>query len=218
EAREEAGGGRSALVGSLAGAATYPSIVGPRADYQQLVSTIAHEWVHHYLAFRPLGRRYYDSLELRTLNETVADSAGEELAALLVERYPLSSDAAGQLAEAAPQAGDVEAGAILRQLRLDVEELLDVGEVDAAEALMERRRLELAERGVVYRKINQAFFAAIAIYADDPASIDPIGAKLQELRDQSGSVGAFLRTASGLTSGAGLDALIEASAGGTARR
>lgn len=207
EAAAEEDGDRSAFVGSLAGAATYPSIVAPQGDYETLVATIAHEWVHHYLTFKPLGSRYYESLDLRTLNETVADLAGQELAALLIERYPLPAEVEVRLAAFAPPDGvDVEGA--LRQLRLDVEELLDEGQIEEAEALMEQRRQELARQGVVFRRINQAFFAARAIYADDPASISTIDEALVALRERSGSVGAFLRAAAGLTSGAELERLL----------
>jgi hypothetical protein len=73
---------------------------------------------------------------------------------------------------------------------------------------MEQRRQKLAEQGVVFRRINQAFFASRSVYAADPASIDPLGENLQALRARTGSVGAFLRAASRLTSGADLDRLL----------
>ena len=207
ERAEEASGDRSALVLGVAGTAMYPSVVAPRSDYQDLAETVAHEWVHHYLAFHPLGQRYFASLELKTLNETVANIAGKELGALLVERYPLPDDVAAELALLNP-APSVDPGPVLRQLRLDVETLLAQGLVGEAEALIERRRLELERQGVSFRRINQAFFAFRDIYADDPASIDPIGLKLLTLRQREGSAQAFLREAARLTSGAELDELL----------
>jgi hypothetical protein len=208
ERDEEANGDRSALALAVAGAATYPSVVAPRSDYLDLAETVAHEWVHHYLAFHSLGLHYFDSVELRTLNETVANIAGSELGALLVERYPLPDDIASELAVPEPS---VDASAELRRLRIEVEALLDEGRVADAETLMEDRRLELEEQGVSFRRINQAFFAFRDLYADDPASIDPVGLKLLTLRAREGSAEAFLRAAAGLTSGAELD---EALAGG----
>lgn len=204
----ERDGSRSALVETVAGVATYPSIVARRGDYERLVDTVAHEWVHHYLFFKPLGRRGYAELELQTLNETVADLAGLELAALFVQRYPLPADVVLQLSALSPPEPPVDVGDVLRRLRLDVEALLALGEIEDAEALMEQRRQELAEQGVVFRKINQAFFAFRSIYAGGPASIDPIGEKVASLRERTGSVGAFLRAASGITSRAELDALL----------
>ena len=73
---------------------------------------------------------------------------------------------------------------------------------------MEQRRLELAQDGIFFRRINQAFFASRTVYADTPASIDPLGPKVQELRDRSASVGEFLRTAAKLASADDLDALL----------
>ena len=206
EAAEEVGGERSALAETVGGAATYPSIVAAQVDYERLAEIVAHEWVHQFLFFRPLGSRYFESQELTTLNETVANSAGRELAAHLVERFSPPPTLMPEQNGAAPRTVDV--GAVLRQLRIDVEELLSRGEIEAAEMLMEQRRLELAEGGVFFRRINQAFFASRAVYADTPASIDPIGPLVQALRDRTGSVGEFLHAAADLTSAADLERLL----------
>ena len=208
EAEMERTGDVSALVGSLSGAATYPSIVAPRGDYRLFVSTIAHEWVHHYLFFKPLGGHYYDSIALRTLNETVADIAGDALAAMFVERHPLPMQITSQFPPPR-EAPDVDVDAFLRELRLDVESLLTAGQIEVAEALMEERRLELVDQGVVFRRINQAFFAARGIYATTPGSVDPTGPKLRALFQQSDDVGEFLRAAARFTATADLDMAIE---------
>ena len=209
EAAVEASGNRSALVQAVSGVATYPSAVPPRGDYERLVETVAHEWVHHYLFFKPLGLRYFVNVELKTLNETVANIAGRDLAALFVRRYPLPSNDDTKPAAPTPAQPSVDVGAVLRQLRLDVEALLSEGLIDEAEALMEERRQELGAQGVVFRRINQAFFATRGLYADTPSSIDPLGGKLTLLRERAGSVGQFLRTAAQLTSGADLDQLLD---------
>lgn len=201
-------GTRSALVDDVAGVATYPSLVQPRGEYEGLLETVAHEWVHQYLFFRPLGRRYLSNLELQTLNETVAALAGEELATLAVRRFPLPQEIASQLSALLPGEPPVDVDVVLRQLRLDAEALLAGGEIEAAEALMERRRQELAGQGVVFRRINQAFFASRSLYAGDPASLDPIGGKVEALRRRTGSVAAFLRAAARLASEAELDRLL----------
>jgi hypothetical protein len=193
----------------VSGVATYPSAVPPRGDYERLVETVAHEWVHHYLFFKPLGWRYFANVELKTLNETVANIAGRDLAALFVQRYPLPAASDTELATPAPAQPSVDVGAVLRQLRLDVEALLSEGLIDEAEALMEERRQELQAQGAVFRRINQAFFATRSLYADTPSSIDPLGGKLALLRERAGSVGEFLRTAAQLTSGADLDQLLD---------
>ncbi len=207
EAEAESAGDVSALVGSLSGAATYPSIVAPRGDYRSLVSTVAHEWVHHYLFFKPLGGHYYDSIALRTLNETVADIAGDALAAMFVDRHPLPAQITSQFPPR-PEAPEVDVDAFLRELRMDVESLLTAAQIEVAEALMEERRLELVDQGVVFRRINQAFFAARGIYATTPGSVDPTGPKLRTLFQHSDDVGEFLRAAASFTAEADLDAAI----------
>jgi len=207
EADQERDGRLSALIEPVAGLATYPSLVEPDSDYQRLVETVAHEWVHQYLFFHPLGRRFYNSLELRTLNETVATVAGQELALLVVVKYPLQPPYASAAPPGPPLAVDVDA--VLRQLRLDVDARLAFGQIDAAEQLMELRREELASAGVVYRRINQAFFAFQNVYATSPGSTDPIGLKIAALRIRTGSIGAFLRAASRLTDESDLDRVLQ---------
>ena len=187
EAKEEKNGSRSALVEPLAGVATYPSLVEPDTNYQSLAETVAHEWVHQYLFFHPLGFNYSASVERRTLNETVATLAGQELGFLVVLEHPLHPPYDHPVAP--PRSQSVDVGATLQQLRTDVDALLAFGRIDAAEALMEQRQQELASRGVLYRRINQAFFAFRNVYASQPGSVDPIGPKITELRARAGSVG-----------------------------
>ena len=199
----------SASAVPVAGLAAYPSVVAPTSDYQQFVEAVAHEWVHHYLAFKPLGLHYFSNVELRTLNETVAALAGAELASLVVQRYPLAPDVVEELAAFAPPEPTVDADAALRALRLDVDAMLAEGRIDEAEELMEEGRLELAGEGVFFRRINQAFFAFRNLYAGDPGSIDPLGGKVQALREQSDSIGTFLRSAASLSGEAELERRLE---------
>ena len=217
ERKEERDGSRSALVAPLAGVATYPSIVEPDSDYRSLVELVAHEWTHQYLFFRPLGSRFYSNNELRTLNETVATVAGQELAALVVREYPPPGAAAEGLAALQPPAPQIDLAQALRALRADVDALLARGQIAAAESLMEQRRQELAQQGAHFRRINQAFFAFANVYATGPGSTDPIGGKVETLLERSGNVGAFLRAASRLTGEDALDRLLATSPDGRAR-
>ncbi|MGB2695868.1 MAG: hypothetical protein WBD55_11900 [Dehalococcoidia bacterium] len=209
ERQIDASGDRSALVEPVAGTATYPSIVAHQSDYERLVETVAHEWVHQYLFFRPLGERYFTSLELQTLNETLASMVGKEIASIVVVRYPLLTGVQAEVEKSKAALSEDEIATRLRRLRIEVDALLEDDRVDEAEALMERRRQELASDGVVFPRINQAFFAARSIYGDDPTSVDPIGRKLETLRDGSPTLATFLRTAAGLTSEAALDRAIK---------
>lgn len=213
ESEAEADGATSALVVNIGAIATYPAIMPPSASYRGLLETIGHEWMHHYLYFAPLGRNYYDRGELVTLNETVANMAGAELGARLEALYPLR--AADDAPSAAPAASEAPAQPLgidfaveMRTLRRDVDALLAAGEVDAAERLMEDTRQFLADNGFFIRRINQAYFAFHGSYADTPASSDPIGPALQALRDELGSLEAFVETARELTSRAELDAAL----------
>ncbi|KKL69620.1 hypothetical protein LCGC14_2113100, partial [marine sediment metagenome] len=196
--------GVSALVVNTGGIATYPSVVPELASYRSVVETVIHEWLHQYLAFYPLGRSYFSGQEARTLNETVANLAGRELADLFIQRYgsPTPPPSPSQTS------ADFDFRAEMRSLRLRVEELLAEGRVEEAESLMNEKRDEFEAQGVYIRRINQAYFAFYGSYADTPGSIDPIGPKLQRLRDRSGSVAEFVLLARSLHSEAGLDSLL----------
>ena len=207
EARREAQG-VSALVVGVGGVGTYPSAVPPGADYRETLETVAHEWLHHYFFFKPLGQRYFSSTTLKTLNETVADIAGREMGQLVAERFPLSRGFAIPPSPRPTPDQAVDFNAVMRQLRRDVDRLLGEGQVDEAEALMESRRRFLVEHGFRIRRINQAYFAFHGLYADTPASISPIGPKLQELRRRLPSLSEFIRVAAQLTSEQDLDRLL----------
>jgi hypothetical protein len=199
--------GVSALVVNTGGVATYPSVIPELASYREIVETVIHEWLHQYLVFYPLGRRYFAGEETRTLNETVANIAGRELADLFIQRYPdLSGEEAPAPAPAPP--GSFDFRAEMRALRLRVEELLAEGRLAEAERLMNEKRDEFEASGVYIRRINQAYFAYFGSYADTPGSIDPIGPKLERLRQRAGSAARFVLAARGLSSEAELDRLL----------
>lgn len=188
EAEIERGGDWSAWIGGVGGIALYPALVRPSGGAAATIRIAAHEWIHHYLAFYPLGIRYGRGPDLRTLNETTADIAGDELGDAATARLGL---APAVDREDAPPALD-EAYEMLRRLRLEVDALLAGGGIERAEALMESARLELRELGYRARRINQAFFAFRGGYADAPGSTDPIGEELLELRARSADLASFM--------------------------
>jgi hypothetical protein len=187
--------GLSSLVTPIGGLATYPSMVVESARASDALASVAHEWVHAYLFFRPLGAAYWSSQEGRAINETVADLAGKELGAMLTERagLPLPPPAT----RAAP---DQVFRQEMRTTRLEVERLLSIGAVDEAEAYMERRRLALDALGYHIRRLNQAYFAFYGSYAEGVAGDNRIGSLVRELRSTSSGLGAFLASASTLQS------------------
>ncbi|MFQ5878965.1 MAG: hypothetical protein ACE5IZ_02165 [Dehalococcoidia bacterium] len=205
EAEAEATG-VSALVDVTGGVASYPSVISDRSSYDRAVELAAHEWIHQYLFFRPLGRRFFQSGEMRTINETVANIAGREIAQLVRQRFSAAGESKAQAAPA--PTSDIDFSKEMHQLRLAVDDLLAQGKIEEAEALMEEKRRFLEEHGFYIRKINQAFFAFHGTYADTPASSSPIGPKVQQVRQRSSSVGEFVRTMAPIASLQGLDQLL----------
>lgn len=211
----------SALVVDTGGVSTYPSVEGNLDSYEHLVEIVSHEWTHSYLAFYPLGSRYYQNSELRTLNETVATVSGEELAKLYFAKYgdvtqpqatpspsPQATPSPEPTASPAPTQPAFDFTTAMRDLRRQVEALLAEGKVDDAETLMDEKRDEFAAKGYRIRKLNQAYFAFYGFYATGSGSIDPIGPKVQQLFADTASPGEFLRQARALTSQADLDRLL----------
>jgi hypothetical protein len=56
-------------------------------DLRWTLDTIAHEWTHNYLNLRPLGLNYSTTPELRTMNETTASIAGNEVGTFVIQKY-----------------------------------------------------------------------------------------------------------------------------------
>jgi len=184
--------GYSGLVEGVGGLATYPSFIMRGTGLENTVENMAHEWLHLYFFFRPLGQAYSESYEMTTLNETAADIGGKELAARVLRLYGREL----KLEKGEPSPPDRR----LREIRLKVDELLARGEVDRAETYMEEERQALAAEDYDIRKLNQAYFAFHGTYADAPASTSPIGDELRLLRQRSSSLGEFLRRVSSLGS------------------
>ncbi|HAX68943.1 MAG TPA: hypothetical protein DCY14_05010 [Anaerolineae bacterium] len=173
-----------------------------------MLSTIAHEWIHNYLTLRPLGILYNQSPELRTMNETTASIAGDEIGALVIEKfYPELKASASpptlsliSLPTDRPNPGDFprppfDFRAQMHETRLNVDALLAEGKIEEAEAYMEQRRQIFLDNRYLIRKLNQAYFAFYGAYADVPggaAGEDPVGPAVRTLRSQSQSLVDFV--------------------------
>ena len=196
----------SVVVG-IGGLAAYPSIIREDNSYNSILRTAAHEWVHHYLSFYPLGLAY-GTPDGTTLNETVANVAEREIARIAWGLHPvdLPAGADGRAPDREPPSliFSVE----MRDLRLAVDDLLAEGRVAEAEALMEERRLHMAGHGIAIRKINQAYFAFYGSYATLPQSSDPIGPKVERLWEETGDLALFFALVREVESEAELDAVL----------
>ena len=218
ESRVEEQTDLSAVVVNTGGIALYPSIAVPYAGLDFALEVAAHEWVHHWLWFRPLGRRYFQGGDLTAMNETVANIAGREIGELARERLDRHVPGSPGAHLHNPPAAVSETGNDLppfdfqeemRATRIRVDELLAADQVDQAEAYMEERRKEFVAHGYRLRKLNQAYFAFHGTYADTGAAgVSVIGQQIEELRRRSPTLANFLRTAAQFTSAEELSAYL----------
>lgn len=202
----------SSLVVQIGGVGVYPTMVARTTNQPWLLSTIAHEWIHNYLTLRPLGLLYGGAPELRTMNETTASIAGDEIGALVIEKFypelkPAASLPTFELVTLPFDRPDPETfprppfdfRAQMHETRIHTDALLAEGKIEEAEAYMESRRQIFLKNGYLLRKINQAYFAFHGAYADAPggaAGEDPVGPAVRELRARSDSLADFVNTMS----------------------
>ena len=200
----------SALVVDTGGVATFPAIVGASDNLQYTLRTVAHEWFHHYLVFYPLGRNYWSSGEMVTINETVANIAGDEVGNAAYERYyvketpqpppPSPSVIPAPEPEPIPSQPAFSFNREMQQTRLEADRLLSEGKIEVAESYMDARRLVFADNGYFLRKLNQAYFAFHGSYADRPTAVSPIGDQVRQVREQSATLKEFIKTMSRVSS------------------
>ena len=196
----------SALIEPVGGIGAYPTMVMRTTDLNWLAETIAHEWIHNYLAFFPLGMRYYVNDQMRTINETTASLAGKEIGLdLIISFYPDRTPRyylqmptyTTVLAEGAETLNPFDFRAEMHQTRVKVDALLAEGKVEEAEQYMEARRRFFWQNGYRLRKINQAYFAFYGSYNDTPgggaSGADPVGPAVQALRTRYSSLNEFLQ-------------------------
>lgn len=191
----------SAVVLPTGGLASYPNLVPSDYSLQSLLEVSAHEWLHAYLIFHPLGRAYWSNGDMTSLNETLANLFGKEVGRtvynqLTGENVPTleppyipdhEKDDPGKEETFDPRE-------FLHETRHEAEELLSGGKIDEAEIYMESRRQTLVENGHNIRKINQAYFAFHGTYADSPSSTSPLARQIYQLRLMSPNPGHLVKT------------------------
>jgi hypothetical protein len=185
----------SAFVDDIGGVATYPAMIPGTKTLRFITQTAAHEWLHHYLFFKPLGKNYYDSDVMPTLNETVADLAGREIGDIVFARMGGDLAIAGSRYVAAEDR-DPRFTKEMRKTRRKVDELLADGLVGEAEHYMKERLWFFRLRGYRLRKLNQAFLAFRSRYAQSSASVSPIGGQVKALRASLPDIRIFIETVS----------------------
>jgi hypothetical protein len=197
----------SSLVIPLGGlGATYPSFVIQSSNLEYTLKSIAEEWLHQYMAFRPLGFRYVlyltgliEDNDIATLNETIVGVAAEEIGEQVYQQYYAAYFPPDVETPSDGSSSDFDFNAAMREIRVDVDAYLAAGEVAAAENYMAESRQMLETHGYYIRKLNQAYFAFHGSYAYSESSIDPIGEQTRAFRQASGSLKNYLDTASGFT-------------------
>ena len=185
----------SAIVVNTGGVGTYPSVVSSGSSLHHALTVVAHEWLHNWFFFHPLGQHFWDSPDMITLNETAATLGGWEIGDRAYEAITgIKYDRKPPAPPADPDPDAFDFNAEMRETRQRAEELLAAGHIAEAESYMEERRQELLERGYRIRKINQAYFAFYGSYATSAASVSPIEGQLRGLRQRGATLGEFLTT------------------------
>lgn len=200
----------STLVTRIGGVGVYPTMVAQSTNLPWLAETVAHEWIHNYLTLQPLGLRYDQSTDLRTMNETTASIAGKEIGAALLMAYypefappPVNSTVPDESGTPEPAPPAFDFNAEMRITRVNADDLLAEGKISEAEEYMEERRKIFWNNGYQIRKLNQAYFAFNGAYADVPggaAGEDPVGAAVRALRSESSDLASFVMKMAGMRS------------------
>ncbi|MFN8486554.1 MAG: hypothetical protein U0350_03115 [Caldilineaceae bacterium] len=208
----------SAYITNIGGLGAFPTMVVDRASLDWILSTVAHEWTHNYLAFFPLGFNYFASPDMTTINETVAELVGNEIGDRALRRYypeavppptpPPAPTTAAPNKPTPEQPPEFDFDTEMRETRLKVDQLLAEGKVEEAEKYMEARRLVFVQHGYALRVLNQAYFAFHGSYGTSAASTSPIGPKLEKLHQLIPDLKTFLTTVRAMQSDADLDAAL----------
>jgi len=201
----------SALVVPVGGIGAYPTMVMQTTNLNWLLDVIAHEWMHNYLTFHPLGINYETSPEMTTINETTASIAGKEISLEVLKTYypelvpqQINVEIQDSDYSATPEPDAFDFRTEMRITRVKVDEMLAQGKVIEAETYMEERRQLFWDNGYLIRKLNQAYFVFYGAYNDEPgggpSGNDPVGPLVQELRKNSSSLAEFINLISKVNS------------------
>ena len=209
----------SSVVLPTGGLASFPNLVPSDYSLQSLLEVSAHEWLHAYLLFHPLGRAYWSNGDMTSLNETLASRFGQEVGRTVYNQLtgedvkvlePPYTPHDDSNEDDPSEDNEDENGTktsseefdpreYLHDTRLQTEQLLEQGKIQEAETYMEDRRQTLVENGHNIRKINQAYFAFHGTYADSPSSTSNLATHIWKLRQQTANVGQLVKTLQTIT-------------------
>lgn len=193
----------SPYIANTGGLATYPSTISHKTSIRNIINTAAHEWLHHYLFFKPLGQSYWSTNTMRSINETTANIFAKEISDTIYSALRNSG-----LDDINYEHTDRKVHKInnlfdfrmeMRITRLEVEKMLSNDNIEAAEEYMENRRQYFIANGYYLRVLNQAYFAFHGTYADSPSSISPIYSQLITIRSASNSLNEFISQVSSIS-------------------
>lgn len=204
---------QAAIVVGIGGMAVYPAMVIEHPNLEVIVDTFAHEWLHHYLMFYPLGyeTELFGDSEARNINETTATIFGQYIAQRVLDRYYSAWIYAPTLTYS-KQAQPFDYYAEINETRVRVDTLLQQGKITEAESYMEARRQWFVQNGYNLRKLNQAWFAFYGGYQVAGVGVggtDPTGAWIQQLLDASPNVKTWVVTLRTITTRAELFTALE---------
>lgn len=193
----------SPYIANTGGLATYPSTISHKTSIKNIINIAAHEWLHHYLFFKPLGQSYWSTNTMRSINETTANIFAKEISDAIYSTLTNSG-----LDDINHEHQDRQVNKInnlfdfrmeMRETRLAVEKMLSNDNIEAAEEYMENRRQYFIANGYHLRVLNQAYFAFHGTYADSASSISPIYEQLITIRSASNSLNEFITQVSSIS-------------------
>ena len=180
----------SAIILEIGGLATYPSMIKPNTNIERLFELTAHEWLHQYLIFYPLGRSIFKNTKMTEINETLANIFGKEISKNICSNKLYKSYCENN--DQITIENSFNYDTFMKETRKNVDILLNNHNIIEAEQYMDDRRKELLNNGIFIRKINQAWFAFNGTYTDSPTSISPVFSILKNIQENSNNLKEFI--------------------------
>ena len=166
----------SALVVPIGGMALYPAMIQETSNIPFIVRTFAHEWLHHYLFFYPLGLSFFidtgpSGREAVFINETAANVFGREMEAKILARYypdllPAVAQPALTAAASPPAQQTLDFGAAMHRTRTTVDDMLRVIQSIRAKATR-LYALGDPQQGVAYEALAEAWTVEMEAFMEN---------------------------------------------------